>query len=310
MRRLDVVPVLMVFAVIGSACAAATTPLTTAPVTEAVRLAASRPTPSTVPPLPDVGVPRTEFETFDYENFDNPTVIDNPYLPFEPWTKLVYEGFTNEGEYIEHRVEYRVTDMTKVIDGIETLVVWALDYSGGELAETELAFFAQDNDGNVWRMGEHPEEYDQGALVDAPTWLAGLAGSYAGIAMRGDLAEGSPSYSQGWAPAVEFNDRARIGGFSDETCVAAGCYETVLIVDEFNVEEPGAFQHKYFAPGVGNIKVDWSGTDETREELELVSISRLSGADKAVARTSVLELEAHAYEVSPDVYGLTEPING
>ena len=310
MRRLDVVLVPVVVAVIASACAADTTPLTTAPATEAVRLAASRLTPSTVPPLPDVGIPRTEFEAFDYENFDNPTIIDNPYLPFTPWTKLVYEGSTNEGEYLEHRVVYRVTDMTKVIDGIETLVIWALDYSAGELAETELAFFAQDNDGNVWRMGEHPEEYDQGALVDAPTWLAGLAGSYAGIAMRSDLAEGSPSYSQGWAPAVEFNDRALISGFVEQICVAAGCYEDVLIVDEFNDEEPGAFQHKYFAPGIGNMRVDWSGTDETREELELVSVSTLSGADRTVTRTAVLELEAHAYEISPDLYGLTEPING
>lgn len=309
MRRFDVVSVIGALVLMGSACAAETTPLTISPPSDAVRLAASKPTPSTVPALPDVGIPRTEYEMFDYQNFDNPTVIDNPYLPFTPWTKLVYEGSTDEGVFLEHRVVYRVTDMTKVIDGIETLVIWALDFSTGELAETELAFFAQDNDGNVWRMGEHPEEYENDALIDAPTWLAGLAGSFAGIAMPGDPIEGSISYSQGWAPAVEFSDRAIVGGFDDETCVAAGCYENVLIVDEFNVEEPGAFQHKYFAPGIGNIKVDWSGTDETHEELELVSVSQLSGADRTATRAAVLELEAHAYMISPDLYGLTEPIN-
>jgi hypothetical protein len=116
------------------------------------------------------------------------------------------------------------------------------------------------------------------------------------------------SYSQGWGPAVEFIDRAVVRQLGQETCVPTGCYEDVLIVDEFNVEEPGALQLKYFAPGLGNVRVDWSGSDETREELELVSIEELSGADRAVTRTAVLQLEAHAYEISPDVYGLTDPI--
>ncbi len=292
-----------------SACAADSTPFTTAAPSEAVRLVASSPSTTSVPALPEPGPVRSDYDVFGPDDFDNPTVIDNRYLPWDPWTRLVYKGFTNEGELIEHRVVYTVTDMTKVIDGIETLVIWARDYSAGELAETELAFFAQDNNGNVWRMGEHPEEYDTGAFVDAPTWLSGLAGARAGIAMQGNPQEGSISYSQGWGPAVEFIDRAAVGGFSDQMCVAAGCYEDVLIIDEFNVEEPGAFQHKYFAPGIGNIAVGWSGSDEGREELELVSVSKLSGADVTVARAAVLELEAHAYEISPDVYGLTQPIN-
>lgn len=292
-----------------SACAAESTPFTTAPPSEAVRLAASNPSTTSVPPLPEIGPARTDYEMFDPANFDNPTVINNEYLPYEPWTRLVYEGFTNEGELIEHRVVYTVTDMTKTIDGINTLVIWANDYSAGGLAETELAFFAQDNDGNVWRMGEHPEEYEGAALIDAPTWLSGIGAARAGIAMQGNPQEGSISYSQGWDPAVEFIDRALVGGFLEQSCVPAGCYDRVLIVDEFNVEEPGAFQHKYFATGIGNIAVGWSGSDETREELELVSISKLSGADVAVTRAAVLELEAHAYEISPDVYGLTDPIN-
>jgi hypothetical protein len=292
-----------------SACAADSTPFTTTAPSEAVRLAASRPSTTSVPPLPEVGPVRTDYETFNPENFSNPAVIDNQYLPFDPWTRLIYEGITNEGELIEHRVVYTVTDMTKTIDGIETLVIWALDYSAGELAETELAFFAQDNDGNVWRMGEHPEEYEDGVLVDAPTWLSGIGGARAGIAMLGDPLSRSISYSQGWSEAVEFIDRAIVGQLDQEDCVATGCYGGVLIIDEFNVEEPGAFQHKYFAPGIGNIRVDWSGSDETREELELVSVRELSGGDLPVVRSAVLELEAHAYEISPDVYGLTDPIN-
>lgn len=265
--------------------------------------------PDTVVPSTGDEATSTEYETFDYGNFDTPTVIDNQWLPLAPWTALTFEGTTTEDdEKIEHQVISIVTDMTKVIDGIEVVVVWDRDYSDGELAEAELAFFAQDNDGNVWRMGEHPEEYEDGVIVDAPTWLAGIDGALAGIAMLGDPQEGSRSYSQGWGPSVEFLDRAEVGRVGQETCVPIDCYVDVLIIDEFNVEEPGLFQHKYFAPGVGNVRVDWSGPDENQEELGLVSVVSLSAADQAAARTAVLELEGHAYEISPEIYGLTDPI--
>jgi hypothetical protein len=244
---------------------------------------------------------------FDYGNFDNPTVIDNRWLPMAPGSQLVFEGTTNEdNELLEHQVIITVTDLTKVIDGIESVVSWDLDFSEGELVEAELAFFAQDNDGNVWRMGEHPEEYEDGEFAEAPTWLAGVNGT-AGISMLGDPVVGSLSYSQGWSTAVEFIDRGQVHELGVTTCVEADCYEDVLIVAEFNVLEVGAFQLKYFAPGVGNVQVGWSGEDETQEELELVSVRQLDSDDLDDARAAALELEASAYLVSPDVYGTTEP---
>jgi len=242
---------------------------------------------------------------FDYDNFDNPTVIDNPYLPMTPGTQLIYGGTTNEdNELLEHQVIITVTDLTKVIDGINTVVSWDLDFSDGELVEAELAFFAQDNDGNVWRMGEHPEEYEDGQLVEAPTWLAGINGAKAGISMLGNPEVGILSYSQGWAPDVDFIDRGQVQQVSQATCVEADCYQDVLVIAEFNVLEAGAFQLKYFAPGVGNVQVGWTGTDETQEELELVSVASLTFAEMADARESALALEEHAYEIS-DVYAAT-----
>ena len=118
---------------------------------------------------------------------------------------------------------------------------------------------------------------------------------------------GTLSYSQGWDPGVEFIDRARVHQLGQQTCVAFDCYTDVLVIDEFNVEEPNAHQLKYFARGIGNVRVGWSGDDETREELELVSVEQLDQAALLDVRAAALALEAHAYEISPDVYGLTEP---
>ena len=246
---------------------------------------------------------------FDYDNFDNPTVIDNEWLPMTPGTQLVYQGTTNEDdELLEHQVIITVTDLTKVIDGVESVVSWDLDFSDGELVEAELAFFAQDNDGNVWRMGEHPEEYEDGEIVDAPTWIAGIDGAKAGVSMLADPMEGSLSYSQGWAPEVGFIDRARVQQLGQETCVELDCYPDVLVIAEFNVEEVGASQLKYFASGVGNVQVGWTGEDETQEELELVSVEQLDTAVLIDVRAAALELEASAYEISPDIYGQTTPV--
>ena len=36
------------------------------------------------------------FEDFDYGNFDNPTSIDNEWLPLRPGTQWVHEGSTDE----------------------------------------------------------------------------------------------------------------------------------------------------------------------------------------------------------------------
>ena len=63
--------------------------------------------------------------------------------------------------------------------------------------------------------------------------------------------------------------RARPRDHVDHDAALFECFEDVLVIDEFNVEEVNAHQLKYFARGVGNILVDWSGDDETQEELEL-----------------------------------------
>jgi hypothetical protein len=250
------------------------------------------------------------FEDFDPENFSDPTDINNEWLPLKPGTQYVYEGTTfDEGEVLEHRVVITVTDLTKIINNIPTVVTWDLDYSDGELVEAELAFYAQDDDGNVWRMGEYPEEYEEGKFIGADCWISGIEGSIAGISMLSKPFVGAPGYSQGWAPSVDFTDRGKVDQMGIEDCVPVDCYEDVLVISETSASEPDAEQLKYFARGVGNIRVGWRGEGEqTQENLELVELSELVLYGMDEARSAALELEEHAYEVSGKVYGLTDPI--
>jgi hypothetical protein len=244
-------------------------------------------------------------EDFDPDEFDRPTTIDNPWLPLTPGTRWVLDGTTTEGdETLAHRIEFTVTDLTKEIEGVPTVVAWIADYSEDELVEKEIAFYAQDNNGNVWFLGEHPEEYEDGELVDAPTWIAGLQGARAGIAMKADPQAGTPSYPQGWAPAVEWTDRGQVAQVGQQTCVPVDCYDEVLVIEEFN-PEPNAFQLKYYAPAVGFVAVGWRGTEASREELELVELVQLDPDALAEVRAQALALEQHAYQISPNVYAHT-----
>jgi hypothetical protein len=240
--------------------------------------------------------------------FDDPTTIDNKWRPMKPGTRWTYAGDTIEdGESIPHRIVFTVTDLTKVVDGVRAVVVSAQDYEDGSLVETEIAFFAQDNDGTVWHLGEYPEEYEEGKFVKAPGWLGGIGDSKSGIAMKTTAEVGEPSYSQGWAPSVDWTDRAQVFAVGQDVCVPVDCYSDVLIMDEFSQGEPDAFQQKYYAPEVGNIKVGFRGNDPTKESLDLVKFEQLDADGLAKARQQALAIEARAYRRNPDVFGPTEP---
>lgn len=241
--------------------------------------------------------------------FSDPTRIDNRWFPLTPGTQFTYEGQANRGEgQRRHRVVFTVTDLVKVVDGVRTVLLWDRDYNAGVLQENEITFHAQDDEGTVWNFGEYPEEYRRGKLSGAPdTWLAGTDRARAGIVMLAEPKPGTPSYLQGFAPAIEFADRARVYRTRLRTCVPVDCYGNVLLTDEWNPAEPGAHQRKYYASGVGNIRIGSAGKDAERETLVLTKLRRLSPPAMAFVRREALKLDARAYRVRPDVYGHTSP---
>jgi hypothetical protein len=251
---------------------------------------------------------------FDPANFADSPTVDNRWFPLEPGTQLVWEGRALDGkDLIRRRVVFTVTDLTKEVDGVRVVVGWDLDYNDDRLQEAELAFFAQDLDGNVWHLGQYPEEYEESTIVKTPVWIAGLEGARAGIAMKADPELNTPSYAQGWGPQVGWNDRAEAYRMGEQTCVPVGCYRDVLVTREFSRTEPGAFQLKYYAAGVGNVRVGWGGANEDEHEvLVLTQVVHLGPEALADVRRKVLEQERRAYDLSPDVYGRTTPaeLNG
>jgi len=244
---------------------------------------------------------------FDSNNFSNPTTINNKWFPLVPGTQYILEGQANRGGgTLPHQVIFTVTDLTKVIDGVRTVVVWDRDLNEGQLAEAELSFFAQDKAGNVWNLGEYPEEYEDGVFVGAPSvWISGLAGAEGGLHMLAKPRTGTSWYLQGSAPAIEFLDCAKVLKTGEKTCVPINCYDDVLVTDEVSpLDQGGGHQLKYHALGVGIIQVG-AVADREGETLVLTRLVHLSQRGLAQARNAALKLDTHGYEVSPFVYGLT-----
>jgi len=118
---------------------------------------------------------------------------------------------------------------------------------------------------------------------------------------------GTAAYLQAVAPKVDFRDCAQVVQTAQRVCVPVRCFDKVLVIDEWAPLDPeGGHQLKYYAPRVGNIKVGAVGGD-TPEVLELTQWQTLSGKDLATVHKQALAQDHRGYQVSPKVYGRTQP---
>jgi hypothetical protein len=265
--------------------------------------------PSPSPPPTEKIDFANQLENFGAAKFSDPTSITNTWLPLPVGMQRTYEGAAvEEGQTIKRRFVQTVTDLTKPIMGVRTVVVWDQDFDNGALTESELAFFAQADNGDLWYLGEYPEEYEGAKVVSTLTWIGGVAGARPGIAMKATAEINSPSYAQGFSPVVPWTDRSRTAQVGVKDCVPQGCHENMIIVDEFNREEPGATQQKFYAPGVGNTRVAFAGNDASKETLELVSLTQLDAAGLDAVRDKAIKLDASARERSREAYAQTMPL--
>ena len=285
---------------------------------------------STVPVFPPEGWTGncTHLEEFEVDDFPRRPEIDNKYLPIVPGIRTVFEG---EVEGISHRVEFTVTDLTKVINGVRVLIVHDVDVANAgtpdeEVAERELSFWAQDDDDNVWNLGEYPEEFGGvdaagNEIWAAPrTWIAGTGPpgleAEAGIHMRSRPRVSTREYIQGFAPGTQpdqFFDCAKVMEKGGTVDVAAGTFSNTVVTHETNLAVEGdGVQSKTHAPWVGIVQIGAidPGTLATGEVLDLVSRERLTPEDMDIVREAAMELDTRAYS-EPNAmnagYNLTTP---
>lgn len=202
----------------------------------------------------------------DPADFDSPQ--PNAYFPLEVGTVSRFRG-SESGTHFRQRME--ITDRTKTIEGIETIVVRdVIRRMDGSLKEKTHDWYANDNDGNVWYFGEDTATYDkQGNLKDRDgSWQTGVDGAVPGTIMPADPRP-TNAFRQEFERG-EAEDQAWVVQRHASTTVPYGHVAEAVRTFEWSRLEKHVVAEKLYGPGVGIVKEeDLSGGNET---VRLVSV--------------------------------------
>jgi len=213
--------------------------------------------------------------------FSDSLTIDNPYFPLVPGTTYTYEAqYVDEetGQDVGEQIVVEVLSDTRTIQGIEARVVRDRVWRDGVLIEDTFDWYAQDDGGNVWYLGEIAInfEYDEnGTLIGTNndgSWETGVEGAKPGVQMAADPQIGQ-RYYQEFRPGIAI-DQAKVLADDETWTVPVGTFDDVLRTLDTTVLEPDAVEHKFYAPGLGRI-MEQSFDDHTGEVIKttrLVSV--------------------------------------
>ena len=190
---------------------------------------------------------------FHPDDFHHPTVINNPYYPLAAGATWKWKGQFRQEPYTQADV---VLNRTRRIDGVVTRPVLDLDYVKGQVISGSFDYYAQDDQGNVWYLGEDTFHDVGGKVTDhADSWIAGEEGALPGIFMPARPRLGQRKFQQEYAPDIAA-DVEHVSSVSKRVCEPLRCYDHVVEADETSVLNPGTLAAKYYAPGVGLIGED------------------------------------------------------
>jgi hypothetical protein len=172
---------------------------------------------------------------------------NNPYFPLTPGYVLSYRHGKDTDSLT-------VLNEVKVIDGVQTRVVEDRELKNGVLVELTRDYYSLDSNTNdVYYMGEDVDVYKNGKVVSHEgSWLSGIKGAMFGLMMPGTPRAGHKFYQE-QAPGVGM-DRAEIISVDEKITTPAGTFEHCVHTVETSALEKGLHDHKWYAPGIGQVK--------------------------------------------------------
>jgi hypothetical protein len=186
--------------------------------------------------------------TFDPTNFGSP--VGNPYFPLVPGTRSVLRGVKDGLTQTERST---VTGQTKQILGVTATVIHDVSLHHGRPLEDTLDWYAADNDGNVWYMGEDTREFDENGHVVSTegSWESGVDGAVPGVIMLADPQVDDAYRQEFYAGQAE--DQAWVVRTGGSFTVPYGTVHNVIRALEWTRLEPNVVVLKVFAPGLGIV---------------------------------------------------------
>jgi hypothetical protein len=220
--------------------------------------------------LPDAGPYLVELDPAD---FTGECVGGNPWYPLIPGTITT---FVNEYDAGGETVIVEVTDETREIEGIGTIVVRDIVYEGlpddydnpgapaGDRIEDTEDYYAIADNCDVWYLGEVSQGFEDGYLSSLEgSFVTGVEGAKPGIIMLGNPMVGDvyrQEFALGEAEdagevlslATDINDaNGNPVGFVNPPydCSDNACLKT----EDFIGNDPDAVEYKYYKYGVGFV---------------------------------------------------------
>jgi hypothetical protein len=206
---------------------------------------------------------------FNAANFLFNDSISNPYLGFKPGTIFYYINTINEdGETSYEYIHVTVTSGIKKILGVNCTVVHDQVKEDGQITEDTYDWYAQDRFGNVWYFGEDTKARTDTGWSTEGSWEAGKHNALPGIAMFANPgAHLNLTYYQEFQRGVA-EDQAQVINTNSSATVPYGSFNNCVKTKEFTRLDPTDIEHKYYAPGVGQVL-----TISATEREELISIT-------------------------------------
>ncbi|MEP7159452.1 MAG: hypothetical protein ABI797_08480 [Chloroflexota bacterium] len=191
--------------------------------------------------------------------FSNPTEIDNPLFPVSDQSSVLLLGEV-DGQAFRTEVTLLPSPRTiswadQQIDAVVSQYVAFLD---GRIHEVAYDYYAQDDAGNVWYLGEDVYNFADGAIVDTHgTWIAGIDAPGAMI-MPADPQIGDV-YRPENAPGLVFEEvTVTEAGLTLDG--PFGPVEGAILIEEMHMD--GGLEDKTFAPGYGEFYTSGGGDVE------------------------------------------------
>lgn len=185
--------------------------------------------------------------------FSHPRDITNPYLPLAYLKQDILEGKEGGAKVRTERTAKPDIRKTFSINGqkVEALVFEDRDYEDGQLAEVAVDYFAQDDDGNVYYLGEDVDEYKDGKVVGHDgAWMLGKETQTPGLLFPAHPKVGDKFKSED--VSKEINEVDEVISTSETVTVPAGTFKNCVKIQE-NLAD-GTTEFKYYAPGVGVVR--------------------------------------------------------
>lgn len=241
---------------------------------------------------------------FDPANFVDPTTSANKYHPLRPGMQWIRAGTTEVGSRkVPHQVISTMTDVVRMIDGVPAIAMLDQSTDSGEIAQVGFDYFALDKDGNVWIMGGYTEDFEGGAYTGVENaWLGAATGGDPGILMPAVVTMETPRWFIGAVGPDQTPSVAEPVAVGVNTTVVFGDFQNVIAIREGAIDAIDN-EIKYYAPGVGVILNDPKIKSLHQDSFQLINLINLTPEGLAEASQVVLDLEQHAREVAPDVYG-------